>query len=124
MSGSESELENVSSQPGPAKSFGIVPEDTKFKFKLFSSSWESDDLALLEKFAFILKKGKPLPYSADLKGIEYQQYIPITFTILHLGYNFKFSRELSASVEGFESPVMDREWFTFEQKCPESLKGI
>ena len=69
MSDSDSGLENVSSQPGPAQGYDRVPEEKRFKFKLFSSSEGQGGLDLLAKFSFDLKQGKELPYVATLKGI-------------------------------------------------------
>ena len=67
-SDSDSDLETVSSQPLPSTSFEVVPEDRRFKFKMFKNSWGKGDMDLIAKFGFDLKKGKKLPYTADLKG--------------------------------------------------------
>ena len=62
---SDSDLENVSSQPGPAAVYDVVPADTVFRFKLFSYRKH-----ILEKFKFVLKAGKILPYKLSLKGMN------------------------------------------------------
>lgn len=67
---SDSDIENVSSQPGPPEVFDIVPREILFKFKLFSYRRH-----ILEKFKFVLKAGKTLPYRVSLKGIYVWSFI-------------------------------------------------
>ena len=87
---SDSDIENVSSQPGPPEVFDIVPREILFKFKLFSYRRH-----ILEKFKFVLKAGKTLPYRVSLKGtlcleLHFFNPIEITFTIvLYGGARFK-----------------------------------
>ena len=59
MFDSDSDIENVSSQP---ESYDFVPEILQFKFKICSSAGEIRD-----KFSYDLKKGKKLPYAVNLK---------------------------------------------------------
>ena len=63
MSGSESELERLSSVDGVKESFDVVPYDQEFKVKIYA--WTGK---FLVKFIYPLKKGKDLPYTRELKG--------------------------------------------------------
>ena len=123
MSDSDSELEQVSSQP-VKEVYDTVPEDKKFKFKLLSSSRESGGLDLLEKFAFDLKKGKQLPYTTTLKGIYRYGKCSSYYYYFVIGYSFEFSRELLVTVEGFETATIVDNYTTFEKKFIEKLEGI
>ena len=63
MSGSESELERLSSVEGTKESFDVVPYDQEYKVKIYA--WTGK---FLVKFVYPLKKGKDLPYTRELKG--------------------------------------------------------
>ena len=69
MSDSDSDIEKVCSQPGPTQPYDKVPEEKRYKFKLFTRSEGPGGFDLLDKFGFDLKQGKELPYLAILKGI-------------------------------------------------------
>ena len=122
MADSDSDLEQVSSQP-VKEVYDTVPEDKKYKFKLFSSSRGSGGLELLEKFAFDLKKGKQLPYITTLKGIYLCAKCSSCSYSYTIGYSFEFSRELLARVEGFETGIIVDNYTTFEEKAIDKIEG-
>jgi hypothetical protein len=64
MSDSDSDLERAFSGNSTLPSFGVVPQETTYRFQMMDYNGDQ-----LKKFKFILQKGKKLPYNVELCGI-------------------------------------------------------